>query len=161
DSGRYRRPIVTRQWDEPLEIFDRHLYEKGSLVLHMLRRKLGDEPFRTALRLYLERHRGGVVETRDLARAVEESTGRNVDRFFDQWVYGAGHPEVRAAVAWDDDGLRVELEQTQENAFDFDTAVAVEVEGTWRMLRLSMSEKKHVFFLPLPKAPTACVVDPG
>src|SRR5215471_16749297 len=53
DSDRYRRPIVTRTWDEPLEIFDSHLYEKGALVLHMLRRRLGDDAFRAALSHYL------------------------------------------------------------------------------------------------------------
>ncbi|MEK7872707.1 MAG: M1 family aminopeptidase, partial [Chloroflexota bacterium] len=37
DAGRYRRPIVTNVYAEPIDIFDRHLYEKGSLVLHMLR----------------------------------------------------------------------------------------------------------------------------
>jgi aminopeptidase N len=163
DAGRYRRPIVTRQWDEPLEIFDRHLYEKGSLVLHMLRRKLGDEPFRAALRHYVEKHRGGVVESRDLARAIEDSTGRNVDRFFDQWVYGAGHPELKVGYAWDADAgaVRLEIEQTQETPFDFDTAVAAEVGGEWRTIPLSTSEKNHVFFLPMAQAPTACVIDPG
>ena len=163
DAGRYRRPIVTRQWEEPLEIFDRHLYEKGSLVLHMLRRMLGDEPFRAALRHYLEKHRGGAVETRDLARAVEDSSGRNVDRFFDQWVYGAGHPELKVGYAWDADAgaVRLEIEQTQETLFDVDTAVAVEVGGAWRTIPLSTEEKSHVFFLPMAQAPTACVIDPG
>jgi aminopeptidase N len=161
DTGRYRRPIVTRQWEEPLEIFDRHLYEKGALVLHMLRRKLGDGPFRAALRDYVEKHRGGSVETRDLARAVEEATGRNIDRFFDQWVYGAGHPELKVSYGFDDGVARIEIEQTQETLFDFETAVAVEVEGEWRTIPLTMADKKHVFHLPLPAAPTACVIDPG
>ena len=37
DAGRYRRPIATKLYDEPIDIFDRHLYEKGGRVLHMLR----------------------------------------------------------------------------------------------------------------------------
>ena len=46
-------------------------------------------------RHYLDKHRHGVVETRDLARAVEEATGKNLDWFFSQWVIdGAGHPEL-------------------------------------------------------------------
>jgi hypothetical protein len=43
DSGHYRRPIVHNVYNEPIDIFDRHLYEKGSLVLHMIRTVLGDE----------------------------------------------------------------------------------------------------------------------
>ncbi|HEY5955356.1 MAG TPA: M1 family metallopeptidase, partial [Polyangiaceae bacterium] len=38
----YDRPIVCREYQAPIDLFDRHLYEKGSLVLHMLRRRLGD-----------------------------------------------------------------------------------------------------------------------
>ena len=43
DAGRYRRPIVNNVYHEPIDLFDRHLYEKGSLVLHMIRTVLGDE----------------------------------------------------------------------------------------------------------------------
>jgi aminopeptidase N len=42
DSGRYRRPIVIYTYNEPVDLFDRHLHEKGSLVLHMLRNRLGE-----------------------------------------------------------------------------------------------------------------------
>ena len=43
--GRYRRAIVCQDYEAPIDIFDRHLYEKGALVLHMLRRLLGDDAF--------------------------------------------------------------------------------------------------------------------
>ena len=43
DGGRYRRPIVHNVYHEPIDLFDRHLYEKGSLVLHMIRTVLGDD----------------------------------------------------------------------------------------------------------------------
>ena len=45
DTNHYRRPIVCNRYRTPIELFDRHLYEKGSLVLHMLRRITGDELF--------------------------------------------------------------------------------------------------------------------
>ena len=44
-SEGYQRPIVERRYNQPVDIFDHHLYEKGGLVLHMLRRELGDEAF--------------------------------------------------------------------------------------------------------------------
>ena len=37
EAGRYQRPVVCRQYDEPIHLFDAHLYEKGARVLHMLR----------------------------------------------------------------------------------------------------------------------------
>src|SRR3972149_5029889 len=37
----YKRPIVTHKFTEPSDMFDRHTYEKGGSVLHMIRNKLG------------------------------------------------------------------------------------------------------------------------
>ena len=55
-ADRYQRPVVCRQYQEPIELFDSHLYEKGGRVLHMLRHQLGEEPFWLALRTYAEKH---------------------------------------------------------------------------------------------------------
>ena len=52
-------PIVCQDYDAPIDIFDRHLYEKGGLVLHMLRRELGDTLFWAGVKTYLTRHAQG------------------------------------------------------------------------------------------------------
>ena len=100
--GRYRRPIVTNVYNEPIDLFDRHLYEKGALVLHMLRYVLGDAAFWDSLQQYVTANRHHVVETVDLERAIETATGRNLQAFFHQWVYKGGHPEYQVEFAWDD-----------------------------------------------------------
>ncbi|MBM4380682.1 MAG: M1 family metallopeptidase, partial [Deltaproteobacteria bacterium] len=97
---RYTRPIVARRFHEPIDLFDRHLYEKGGAVLHELRRRLGDADFLAALKAYVRAHRDGTVETHDLSRAVEATTGHNLDRFFDQYVLSAGHPQLKVDVAY-------------------------------------------------------------
>ncbi len=102
DSHRYRRPIVTRTFHDPIDIFDRHLYEKGGCVLHMLRQELGEARWKKAIHHYVAKHKGRSVETRDLARAVDEATGWNPDRFFQQWVFQAGYPKLKCEYAWDD-----------------------------------------------------------
>jgi aminopeptidase N len=112
--GRYQRPIVCRDYAEPIDLFDRHLYEKGSLVLHMLRRELGDALFFEGVRRYLERHAHGIVETTDLMRALEEVSGRSLERFFDDWVYRPGHPDLKVKISWEDGLLSVTLKQKQK-----------------------------------------------
>src|SRR6185369_5681747 len=102
DAEHYRRPIVTNVYKEPIDLFDQHLYEKGSLVLHMLRYMLGDAAFWGSLQQYVTANRHQVVETVDLERAVETATGRNLQAFFQQWVYKGGHPEYQVEFAWDD-----------------------------------------------------------
>src|SRR5262245_33438642 len=68
DGEDYRRPLVETRWNYPSTLFDRHLYEKGACVLHMLRAITGDAAWRRSLKRYLERHAFGSVETADLRR---------------------------------------------------------------------------------------------
>ena len=75
-------------------IFDVTTYQKGGAVIHTLRETVGDEAFWKALNIYLNRHKYGNVETGDLQKALEETSGKNLDWFFRQWVYGAGHPKL-------------------------------------------------------------------
>jgi aminopeptidase N len=71
------------------------LYKKGAVILHMLRETIGDEMFWKALNRYLVDNQNRSVTTADLQRAVEQTTGQQLDWFFNQWVYGAGYPELR------------------------------------------------------------------
>ncbi|MCK5064558.1 MAG: hypothetical protein KAQ97_04710, partial [Candidatus Fermentibacteraceae bacterium] len=68
------------------------VYSKGSFVLGMLRRTIGDQAFFDTLKLYLSRHAFGSVTTEDFRRAAEDASGLKLRWFFDQWVYGHGYP---------------------------------------------------------------------
>ena len=165
EAGEYQRPIVCRQFEEPIDLFDRHLYEKGARVLHMLRHELGEDVFWRALKLYVERHARGSVETRDLARAVEEASGRNLDRFFHQWIDRPGHPVLECSWQWDADkhlgSLRVEQKQEGDKLYDVTTCVRVEVAGRERDESIHIHERSHTFDLRLDGVPTQVVFDPG
>lgn len=115
DSLKYRRPIVYDRYRAPIDLFDATLYKKGALILHMLRYTVGDEMFWKALNKYLNEHKDQNVETRDLQRAFEETTGKKLDWFFDQWVYQAGYPELRVRSFYDvrTHTLTLDVAQTQ------------------------------------------------
>ena len=165
EAGEYQRSIVCRQFEEPIDLFDRHLYEKGGRVLHMLRHELGDADFFRTLRMYAERHAHGSVETRDLARAVEEATGRNLDRFFHQWTDQPGHPELECTWQWDADkqvgSLRVEQKQEGDKAYDLRTSLRLDVAGQERDEPVHIQQRSHTFELKLDEAPTQVIFDPG
>ena len=96
------KPIVYRDYKKPGDQFASHLaYEKGAWVLHMLRSQLGEDLFRKCVKLYLERNQFKSVVTEDFNRVLEEQTGRSFDRFFDQWVYKPGLPELNIAYSYD------------------------------------------------------------
>ncbi|MBZ0120653.1 MAG: M1 family metallopeptidase [Sandaracinaceae bacterium] len=111
--GRYGRAVVTNVFAEPIDLFDRHLYQKGGLVLHALREHLGDTLFWRGLQFYLQRHRGGGVETRDLLRALEDSSGRSLEEIFHQWIERPGHPMLELRAEHDEGVLKVTVAQTQ------------------------------------------------
>jgi len=77
-SKRYKRPIVTNVYKHPDDLFDRHTYEKGACTLHMLRNLVGDNIFRKAIKLYLERFSNKNAETDDFRKCVEEVSGQSL-----------------------------------------------------------------------------------
>lgn len=117
EDRHYRRPIVYYVYhDQGFELFDRHMYDKGAWVLHMLRHQLGEVAFRRALHTYLERYREREVVTADFQRTLEEVTGRSLEQFFSQWVYSGGYPEFEVSYAWDGEHsmAKVKIRQTQK-----------------------------------------------
>jgi hypothetical protein len=70
------------------------VYDKGALALHMLRRLLGDGAFFKAARTFMERHRYGRATTEDLRAVLEETSGRDLQPYFESWIYGTGLPTL-------------------------------------------------------------------
>ncbi len=166
-TGRYRRAIVCQDYDAPLDLFDRHLYEKGGVTLHMLRAELGHDVFWKGINVYLTRHARGLVETRDLMRALEEVSGRSLGRFFEQWVHKPGHPEVDVNLSWDKGLLVVEVKQHQSTSDGVPAAFALSLvldvvvgDGTVERRRVGVTQKVESFALPCAERPAFVVVDP-
>lgn len=168
DADHYRRPIVQHTYNEPIDIFDRHLYEKGSLVLHMLRGLLGDEGFFKAMRRYVKDNAGRNVTTADLRDAVEAATGKNLDWFFDQWVHKGGHPVFEVAWSWDSDRRRAKLtvKQTQPDSDVtgvFRAPVELSFSGGWgeTAIQVEIEDREQSFYVTLPERPSLVRFDPG
>jgi aminopeptidase N len=171
DAERYRRPIVCNLFRDPIELFDRHLYEKGGVVLHMLRGELGEARFWRAIRRYVADNAQRSVETIDLIRAIEYSTGRNMRGFFDQWVFRGGHPQLSVKAAYDPKRrvatLTIDQKQTvDENnpAYNFDVDIAfvpaAGIEGE-RRIRAHVERAHETITVPLDFEPKMVRFDPG
>lgn len=182
DGERYRRPIVCNVYRDPIELFDRHLYEKGAAVLHMLRGELGWERMRRALGRYVADNAGRTVETIDLVRAIEGATGRNARAFFAQWIDRGGHPELEVRAAWDAERsvLTLEIEQKQTidaehppYAFGLDVGVTAELpaaiardagDGSLsgeQRVRLQVERAHETFVIACAVPPALIRIDPG
>ena len=168
DSSRYRRPVVSNVYNQPVDLFDRHLYEKGAVVLHMLRNVLGDKQFWKAIHHYCVKHQNTNVTTEDLQRAIQESTGKNLDWFFHQWIYSGGHPELKVTYQWDDDTQTARLSVSQSQATDNLTPlfrmpiqVAFLSSEDRHPVKIELSEKEQTFYFPLKEKPLLVQFDPG
>jgi aminopeptidase N len=95
------RPIVTNKWDKPNDMFDRHGYEKGAVVLNMFRDLVGTDTYDEILSRFLAKHAYSNVTTDDFLEMVKEVTGKDYDWFFDQWLLSPGHPVLAVSFAWD------------------------------------------------------------
>ena len=79
---------------EATENFDAITYEKGAAVVRMIEHYLGEEAFRDGVRIYMQRHREQNAVARDLWQALEEASGREVDRVAQAWIEKPGFPLV-------------------------------------------------------------------
>lgn len=73
------------------------VYQKGSLVLDMLKYIIGKEQYDRAQAYYLKNHHYGNVDTHDFYRAFLETLGINLNWFFEQWLYRGGEPEYQVS----------------------------------------------------------------
>ena len=99
--------------DEANERFDAVTYLKGQGVLRMIENYLGEDDFRSGVRIYLGRHKWANATAGDFWRALDEASGRDVTGLATAWITEPGHPLVSCSVRETNDGLRVELAQTR------------------------------------------------
>lgn len=161
--------MCSNVYANPGETFGRgsNPYPKGASILHMLRRKLGDEVFFRGLRLYVDRHALKTVQTSDLRYAMEEASGEGLEQFFTQWCTRPNLPRVTIKVERSEDRhVRVTASQTQKidgdnPAFEFDLPLAsVGASPSEQLGALSFRGKEASWEGELPQGAAGVAVDP-
>ncbi|QPJ60621.1 MAG: M1 family metallopeptidase [Candidatus Nitronauta litoralis] len=169
EDNKYRRPIVTHIYKEPIDLFDAHLYPGGAVRLHHLKTRVTEPKFREALSLYLKRHEFGLVETVDLFRCLEEATHRNYDDWRGQWIHRGGYPVLEIKFAWDSatSMATVDVRQTQRSdkkneslLFNLDLEVAFYTQRGEERIPISITRKEEKFLFKLKRKPLYFRLDP-
>ncbi|MCB2199323.1 T9SS type A sorting domain-containing protein [bacterium] len=134
EDANFRFPIYDPPYDPANGIdmlFSSTVYDKGGLILHMLRWVVGDEDFFAGMQLYGQNHAYGSANTAELQEDFETASGMDLSAFFDQWIYGQGFPvyQVGALETWEDDefgnSASLTINQIQQNAPLFSTPLPV------------------------------------
>ena len=105
--------IEAKNVDEANERFDAVTYLKGQGVLRMIENYLGEDDFRSGVRIYLGRHKWGNATAGDFWRALDESSGRDVTGLATAWITEPGHPLVTCRSRETASGITVDLTQSR------------------------------------------------
>ena len=93
DSGAWRQRTGDPGHDALFEFFP--TYSRGAMLLHMLRKKVGDDKFFQILRAWPAEHANGNATTADFRALAARISGAQLDRLFETWLYTPGKPGLK------------------------------------------------------------------
>ena len=145
-----------------MKLLNANSYQKGSWVLHMLRRKVGDSSFWKSIRIYYKKFFGRNASTSDLKKVFEKVSHQNLDTFFDQWLYTPGQPKLH--IDWQYNKLKktidISINQQQQQLFYFPVTILFS-NGEKRFTKsFNITDKKENFSIPVSFEPLKMTVDP-
>ena len=159
-NKRWSRPTVCNKYYNPIDLFDGHVYAKGSLILSMMENVLGKDAFWKAVKHYTKENQYKCVETQDFIKSIEEVTGQNLDWFFKQWLYEAGYPKYD--VKWNylqrNRSVQLRIKQTQKgNLFKMPIKIRIDKKEheVW------VKEKDFMIEIPASKRPEMVIFNSG
>ncbi|MCX6352864.1 MAG: M1 family aminopeptidase [Bacteroidetes bacterium] len=159
--------IIYPYYNDPEELFDRIRYEKGGLVLNMLRQELGDSIFFLGLKNYLHERAFKTTEADRLRMAMEETAGRDLKLFFQQWFFSPGHPDLRISFRYDSLGKKsiMTVLQLQKDGeiplYNIPVKVGVYFGSSHKVYNIRLSKMRDSFMFDAPTPPSTIVFDEG
>ncbi len=154
--------LVRFYYDDKEDVFDAVTYQKGGRILNMMRNYLGDAAFFKGLNIYLKTNAFKNGEAQQLRLAEEEASGLDLNWFFNQWYYGAGHPVLNISYKWDDASKTetVYLQQTQDGQiFKLPMAIDIYAGGKKERHKVWMNDKADTLTFAVASKPDLVNVD--
>ncbi|MFL2983018.1 MAG: M1 family aminopeptidase [Candidatus Neomarinimicrobiota bacterium] len=162
-NARWNRPTVHDNYYEPIDLFDGHVYAKGSLILNMMNDYLKGDAFMRSVQHYTISNKFKNVETQDLKKSIEEVTGQNLDWFFRQWVYEPGYPEYHVKWSYNQRNrtvkLKVEQKQDSTKTGLFSMPINVMIDNQNHVIWID--QKDMVYEVPVEKRPKMVIFNSG
>ena len=155
--------LIRFYYDDKEDMFDNHSYAKGSRILHMLRKYVGDEAFFASLQYYLKKHEYQPVEVHDLRLAFEAVTGEDLHWFFNQWFLASGHPLLKVEEEYSPGMLTLKVWQQQNllttPLYRIPVYVDVFAGGEKQRFAIDITEPYQEFELEVAQDPELVVFD--
>jgi len=167
---------VSKNRDFPLKKFRGHHgtssqavgYGKTMMFLHMLRMELGDKVFLDGIRLFYKDNLFRTAGFKDLQKAMETASDKDLAAQFKQWTGRSGAPSLEVSeydVETKDDGYKFTftIRQTQRgNPFILHVPVHIQTEDSSQIIHqtVSMTKREARVTLSLKHHPISIIVDP-
>ena len=119
--------LVRFNYADKEDMFDLVSYNKGGTILHMLRNYIGDEAFFLGLKTYLTEFKYQSAEVHNLRLVFEKITGKDLNWFFNQWYYGAGHPKIDVSYDYNTIQKKVTVNLLQLNINEFKFPITIDI----------------------------------
>jgi aminopeptidase N len=156
-------------YDPQNDLFSSVEYDKGAWVLHMLRWVIGDEFFFKSLHNYFEKYKYKTASTDDFKKVCEETSGKDLNHFFRQWIYeGDNVPKINYSMkidtGQDSNEVVLSLNQVQGGFSDYDLPIQFlfkSESGKSRLELVRMNSMEQEFRFKLDFAPIQVIPDPN
>jgi len=149
---------------QPVGARDETIYEKGAVVLHMLRLQIGDAAFKRTLRRFADRYRFGKAKIEDFRRVAEEESGAPLGWFFEQWLGRKGGMALTYTfdtVPFDKSENRAVLTITQASPpYRAKMGVVLQVENNVQRHEIELTQERQEFRLPVKGKVQSVLLDP-
>jgi aminopeptidase N len=152
--------VTYPQIDNLRELLNTNTYQKGGWVLHMLKSELGDDVFWQVVRKYYADFRDSIAGTADFQQVAEEVSGKDLQPFFNQWLYGMGQPVINGSWQMSNGKLVVEINQVQEKPFAFPLEIGLVYGNEIVVKSANISSAKESFKFSGAR-PVRIILDPN
>lgn len=155
-------PVVDGTEKDFNKLLNANSYQKGGFVLHMLQNKLGDSIFWKGIRAYYDTYKFSNASTKNFKDVMAKISGKNLDVFFNQWLYKAEHPVLKSNYIYYKNKLRLTIEQLQPTAFEFPLDVElIYTDNSTEIVTIAVSNKTYSYEIPTSKDIKALKFDPN
>lgn len=155
------KDLVRFYYKDREDVFDAVSYNKGGIILNMLRNYVGDEAFFAALNKYLTTYQFQSTEAHQLRLVFEDITGKDLNWFWNEWYYGAGEPHLNISYNYQGGKQQVVIDQTQKGQL-FTMPLNIDIykkDNNKERHQVWIKSPSDTFYFPVPEKPFLVNVD--
>lgn len=158
-------PVVDSTEADLMNLLNDNSYQKGGWVLYMLHQEVGEQAFWKGLRQFFAKYRNANANTLDLKEIMQQVSGKNLDTFFQQWLYTPGTPSLRGTWQYKAGSGKVLIKLKQQTSYVYDINLEIGFFTGSNVLEktetVRVNAKKMKFKLSAGSAPVNVRFDPN